>query len=258
MNEYLKALGLSKDEVVFASHIEDLARACENKNTPVFSQFLDLRQQKIAKACVEGFGLEKSFFGGYADAERKMLGIFPDYVQECDREVLFPIAALCINHSRELSHRDFLGAFMSLGIKRELLGDILVSGTESFLLLNPRMCDYVTQNVQKVGNVGVKISRCELSDLNVSEQQVSEQTAIISSLRLDCVVAALSNKSRADAAKLVLGEKVSVNHQIANSTSKNVSQGDVLSIRSVGKFKICGVISQTKKGRLVLSYNKYI
>ncbi len=258
MNDYLKALHLTRDEVVFASHIEDLARACENKNTPTFSHFLDLRQQRIAKACVESLGLEKAFFGGFIDAERKMLGIFPDYVKECDREELFPIAALRINHSRPLSHRDFLGAFMSLQIKRELLGDILVSGEESFLLLHPRMCDYVTQNVQKVGNVGVKISRCELGDVKACEQQLMEQTAIVSSLRLDCVVAALSCKSRADASKLVLGEKVSVNHQIANSTSKNVSPGDVLSIRSVGKFKICTVVSQTKKGRLVLSYNKYI
>ena len=130
MNDYLLALHLTRDEVVFASHIEDLIGACESKNIPVFSQFLDLRQQNIAKACVESFGLQKSFFGGYADAERKMLGIFPDYVQDGDIEKSFPITALRISHSRKLSHRDFLGAFMSLGIKRELLGDILVSDTK--------------------------------------------------------------------------------------------------------------------------------
>lgn len=258
MNDYLLALHLTKDEAVFASHIEDLATACESKNIPVFSQFLDLRQQKIAKACVESLGLEKLLFGGYEDAERKMLGIFPDYVQPQDRQDVFPMAALRISHSRTLSHRDFLGAFMSLQIKRELLGDILVSDSESFLILNPRMCDYVIENVSKVGNVGVKISRCELSDVKVSEQQLLSQTAIVSSLRLDCVVAALANKSRADAAKLVLGEKVSVNHQITSAGAKNVEDGDVLSVRSVGKFKIGKVVSQTKKGRYVLSYNKYI
>lgn len=258
MNDYLLALHLTRDEVVFASHIEDLARACESKNIPVFSQFLDLRQQKIAKACVESFGLKKAFFGGYADAERKMLGVFPDYVQSDDIEDGFPITALRISHSRTLSHRDFLGAFMSLGIKRELLGDILVSDSESFLILSLRMCDYVIQNVNKIGNVGVKISGCELGEIKIPQQQLSNQTAIVSSLRLDCIVAALSNKSRADASKLVLAEKVSVNHQTASSVSKNVTEGDVLSIRSVGKFKIGAVVSQTKKGRYVLSYNKYI
>ncbi len=257
MNDYLLGLHLSKEEQFFASHIEDLAYESLRKNIAVFSQFLDLRQQKIAKAAVDPIAPGSfMFFGGTEDAERKILGIFPDYVYDKIGE--YPISVLRILHSRPLTHRDFLGAFMSLGIKRELLGDILVGECETYFFLQPSLVSFVTDNIEKIGNVGVKIESCNFSDIKLTEQRFSDETAIISSLRLDCVVAAVADKSRNDVSKLILGEKVNVNHEIVSSCSKSVCEGDVISVRSVGKFKIGNVVTQTKKGRLVLSYKKYI
>lgn len=257
MNEYLLGLHLSKDEQFFASHIEDLVYECMRKNVSVFSQFLDLRQQKIAKAAADPiYSGNFEFFGGVDDAERKILGVFPDYVY--DRIGEFPISVLKISHARPLTHRDFLGAFMSLGIKREFLGDILVGEKETYLLLQPSLSGFVIENVEKIGNVGVKIEPCDFTDIKLIEQRFSDETAIVSSLRLDCVVAAIADKSRNDASKFILGEKVNVNHEIVSSCSKSICEGDVISVRSVGKFKIGKVVTQTKKGRLVLSYKKYI
>ncbi|MEE1279656.1 MAG: hypothetical protein UHH95_02355, partial [Oscillospiraceae bacterium] len=92
----------------------------------------------------------------------------------------------------------------------------------------------------------------------ISNERFEENSVIISSMRLDCVVAALTGKSRADSAKLVTSERVSVNHEIITSCSKTLYDSDVLSIRSFGKFIIGSCVSKTKKGRLVLLYKKYI
>jgi len=168
------------------------------------------------------------------------------------------IAYLEITHPRELSHRDFLGSLMSLGIKRELIGDILVGQNKSYIVVQKSFCEHIIDSLTKIGNVGVVIKECSKDSVVLLENRFEECRAIVSSLRIDCVVAALCNKSRAESAKLVEGERVNVNHEIITSCSKNIDMDDIVSVRSFGKFKIGKCISTTKKGRLVLSYKKYI
>lgn len=257
MNESLRQLNLSREEEIFASHIEDLILICDRKNVPKCSGFLDLRQQKIAQY-VAGSAKAESFvfYGGFENAERKMFGVFPGYVN--DKFSQFPIDFIEISHSRTLTHRDFLGSLMSLGIKREIIGDIVVGEDKSFVVLQSNMSSHVIDNLSKIGNVGVKLRPCSLEELGSTQNKFEEDSVIVSSMRLDCVVAALSSKSRADSAKLVLSERVSVNHETVSSVSKCVSEGDTISIRSVGKFVIGQCSAKTKKGRLVLCYKKYI
>jgi len=257
MIEHLKQLNLSRDEEMLSSRIEDIFSICDRKSISKFVGFLDLRQQKIAEltACAinpSGYML----YGGLKNAERKMFGVFPDYVY--DRQMEFPIAYLEITHPRELSHRDFLGSLMSLGIKRELIGDILVGQNKSYIVVQKSFCEHIIDSLTKIGNVGVVIKECSKDSVVLLENRFEECRAIVSSLRIDCVVAALCNKSRAESAKLVEGERVNVNHEIITSCSKNIDMDDIVSVRSFGKFKIGKCISTTKKGRLVLSYKKYI
>lgn len=257
MNESLRQLNLSREEEIFASHIEDLVSLCDRKNIPKFSGFLDLRQQKIAQFAASFVGADSlAFYGGFENAERKMFGVFPGYV--IDKFSLFPIDFIEILHSRPLTHRDFLGSLMSLGIKREVVGDIIVGEDKSFVALQNNMSAHIIDNVSKIGNVGVKLRLCSADELGSTQNKFEEDTVIVSSMRLDCVVAALSSKSRADSAKLVLSERVNVNHEIVTSVSKCVSNGDTISIRSFGKFVIGQCNAKTKKGRLVLCYKKYI
>ena len=257
MNDKLCQLHLTKEEAVFAARVEDCCVLCDKKSVPRFTGFLDLRQQKIADFTASGISPAAfSFFGGYDGAERKMFGVFPDYIIE--RQAEFPIGYLCVAHSRPLSHRDFLGALMSLGIKREVVGDIMVGEDKSFLILQKSLCMHIIENITKIGNVGVRITSCTAAQLSSSEKRFEEKSVIVSSMRLDCVVAAVTGKSRADAAKLVSSERVSVNHEIITSCSKNIAENDVLSIRSFGKFIIGFCETKTKKGRFVLLYKKYI
>ena len=250
MIEHLKQLNLSRDEEILSSRIEDAFSFSERKRISKFIGFLDLRQQKIAE--ITACAIDPSafvFYGGFENAERKMFGVFPDYIQ--DRSAEF-------SHANELSHRDFLGSLMSLGIKRDIVGDILVGEKISYIVVQSSFAKHIIDSVKKIGNVGVKIRECNENEVVVSKNRFEEQKAIVTSLRLDCVVAALCNKSRAEASKFVTSERVFVNHEIISSCSKNIDENDVISVRSVGKFKIGRCISTTKKGRLVLSYKKYI
>ena len=257
MNDCLSQLHLSREEAVFAAKIEDCCNLCEKNNIPKFSGFLDLRQQKIAMFSASGISPDSfTMYGGYDGAERKMFGVFPDYITE--RIAQFPIIYLCVLHKRPLTHRDFLGSLMSLGIKRDIIGDIIVGEDKSYLVIQASMRDHIIDNISKIGNVGVKIAECSGDDLVFSQERFEENTVIVSSMRLDCVVAALTGKSRADSAKFVNSERVCVNHETITSCSKNVNCDDVLSIRSFGKFIIGSCESKTKKGRLVLQYKKYI
>ena len=257
MNDYICQLNLGRDEAIFAARIEDYCRFCDKNNVEKFSGFLDLRQQKIAEGVAAAILPGSfSFYGGIDGAERKMFGVFPDYVIEREKE--YPISFLKVYHNRPLTHRDFLGSILSLGIKREIVGDIIVSEKESHIIIQRSMADYIIDNISKIGNVGVKIEITDGNGLTVSDNRYEENSVIVSSMRLDCVVAALISKSRSDSAKLVDSERVSVNHEIITSCSKNVCDGDVISIRSFGKFVIGSCASKTKKGRLVLHYKKYI
>ncbi len=257
MSDCLSQLHLSREETVFAAKIEDCCHLCERNNIPKFSGFLDLRQQKIAMFVSLGISPDSfTMFGGYDGAERKMFGVFPDYVSERNSE--FPIAYLCVLHKRPLTHRDFLGSLMSLGIKREIIGDIIVGEKKSYLIVQSSMCDHIIDSISKIGNVGVNITECSGEEIVFSQERFEENTVIVSSMRLDCVVAALTGKSRADSAKLVASERVMVNHETITSCSKNINCDDVLSIRSFGKFIIGSCKSRTKKGRLVLQYKKFI
>ena len=257
MNNALKGLGLSKEETVFAARVEELCRLCDRNNVSKLSGFLDLRQQKISEYTACGISPDAfSFYGGYEGAERKMFGVFPDYIQ--DRLAEFPISFIKISHPRPLTHRDFLGGLMSLGIKREIIGDILVGEENSFIILQTSMCDYVLDNVSKIGNVGVTLTLCNADEVVLSENRFEEKNVIVSSMRLDCVVSAFVNKSRSESEKLISSERVVVNNETITSCCKNVSEGDVISIRSFGKYIVGPIGSKTKKGRLVLSYKKYI
>lgn len=257
MNNALRELSLSKEEAIFAARIEDLCRLCDRNNIPKFTGFLDLRQQKISEYAASGFLPNSfSFYGGFDGAQRKMFGVFPDYIQ--DRNAEFPLCFVKISHSRPLTHRDFLGSLMSLGVKREIVGDILVGEDKSFIIIQSSMCDYVLDNVVKIGNVGVKLSICNSDEIVFSENRFEDRSEIVTSMRIDCVVSAFTNKSRSESEKLISSERVVVNDAIVSSCSKNVYEGDIISIRSFGKYIVGPVISKTKKGRLKLSYKKYI
>lgn len=243
---------------MFSDRVEDLFSIAETRSIPKFSPFLDERQQALARQVAAKSRGNYLFYSGHpGEGDRLMLGVFPDYC-EPDGE-LFPIVPITVHYRRQdtLSHRDFLGALMGLMIKREAIGDILVGEGLGVLFVTEPVAGVVLDELLKVGSCGVSCQRGLPEELP-SAHQYQSMGGTVSSLRLDCVVALVTNLSREKASQLIRSGQVSKNAQPMDSISKEVEEGDKLSIRGYGKFLIGPAGAVTKKGRIHLECKKYI
>lgn len=239
-----------KDEL-FCSKIDDAITLSITRQKPYFLSFMSERKQAVALKYLKQIGYDNYlFYGGYPDSERKMLGFF---FYDADKS-LFPISAIEFKFRQcdNLVHRDFLGALMSLGVEREIVGDILVENGRCVTFVKSEMKDYISSQISKVGNVGVKISEAKLDSLPAG-RGVEERFYTVSSLRLDNIVAAVANLSREKTRTVILSGDVCVNYFEATNVSLNLKEKDVFSIRGIGKFVLNGVLGTSKKGRLKIS-----
>lgn len=250
---------LSDEDKILASHIQDMTGICEKSRKPRFSAFLDERQIIIAEAVLNSLHWESyRLFGGYEEASRKVLGVFPAYYEAEEGSGEFPITALTFRYreSDKLTHRDFLGAFMATQIKREMLGDIIVSDGRTTAFVYETVSHTLMSEISKVGSVGVKVSEDSEPELNIS-QSFTERNGTVSSLRLDSIVGMAAGISRGKAVSLIKGGYVSVMYVTEESPSFMLSEGDVFSVRGTGKFLLFSVNGTTKKDRIHITIKKY-
>lgn len=196
------------------------------------------------------------FWGGYEEAERKLLGLFPDYLEP--EASAFPLSPLTFLFREEdsLSHRDFLGSFMALGVERSVLGDILVGKGKCVAFVRREMEEYFLQNLRKIGRVGVRVFAGTDGPLPL-EREFQELSGVIASPRLDCMTAFLCRSGREKAAGMITAGLVMRNHREVLSVSERVEEGDLLSIRRYGKVIIDKLGPLTSKGRLSVQCRKY-
>lgn len=244
----------SNTEKFFYAKLDDGITLCERRHKPYFFSFLTEREQMLAERYMVSLGFCRyAFFGGYAGAERQMLGIFSN-----EEEEAFPLCALelTFRKSDKLTHRDFLGALMSLGIERETIGDILVEDGRCIIFVKEEIASFIRSQLFKVGNAGIKISDADTGFLPKG-RGCDERLCTVSSLRLDAVVAAATGVSREKAKQLVVSGSVSHNYEPCQNISRLTAEKDVLTIRGKGKYVINGVQGETKKHRIKLSMIHY-
>lgn len=213
---------------------------------PVFSDFLNLEEQSV---------LAKSYlpcvlYGGYEGAERVVAG-FGDNVCEQD----FPIRCVEIKpvnkkFADKLSHRDFLGGLMNLGIKRELLGDIIIFENSAYLFCLDKISNYIKDNLSRVRHTTVEVNEVDTPPVKAVEPKGAEEM-VIASLRVDVAVCQVYNLSRNECAKLFETDKVFINSRKLESRSYQLKEGDTVSVRGYGRFQFLSVVRKTKKDRLV-------
>ncbi len=240
---------------LLVARIEDTADICEKTQKPKFLGFLSREQSVLAQKTLAVKNVRYSLFGGYDDAERVVFGCFPDWAEELD----FPITAVTFSYRRldKLSHRDFLGSLMGLGITRESVGDILIEDGRAVVFLFTDISDYVLKQIQKIGRIGVK-AEMGFSLPLPQRNKLMECSSTVASERLDCIVAAICNISRSEAALKISEGLVTVNSVVCEKVTKSIESGDILSVRGKGKFIIDAVDDRTRKNRIVLKYKKYI
>lgn len=245
-----------QDDKLFAAKIKDLFEIAYSKSIVRFSSFLDDESQFKAKEIGRSYPLSTMLFGGYPQAERKILGVFPDYAQP--EESVFPIRAVTAVYSQavKLTHRDFLGALMNLGIKRESVGDIVVGeGKTVFLLCEPVLA-FVLSEFKRVGRAAVELYD-DQPDVIERTQEFEQISGSVASLRLDCVLSLALKCPRESSSCIIKSGDVSVNYSSRLQRSFVMKENDIFTVRGYGKFILSSVDGNTRKNRLRITIKKY-
>ncbi len=247
------------DKKLIQARVDDLFDMCLRRGTAVFSSFLDGGGAAVIE---KNFHISRSenamLFGGYDGAERKMLGVFPEW-EEKNRGA-FPIAVIRFDvpKFRALTHRDYLGVLMSLGIDRSKIGDILTDETGAYVIAESGITEYILNNINKIANAGVKGRVIAAADFVPPEPKTEKKQCVAASERLDAVIAAVYGISRAQSERLVKDGAVKVNHLETVGGSVSLKEGDLVSVRGKGRFVFQSADGATMKGRLHITVLKYI
>lgn len=249
--------GTNEEEV--ALHLIGIVEAVNKNRKYRLSNFLDPLGQEIAEIIKNHYpDIKLDFSGGFIGAERQV-AIFchEDFLGEAIKNISCVKITWNDKFNRP-THRDILGAIMGLGIKREMIGDILISLGQSKILCLDTMADFLINNLTKVGSTQVSCEKDTLDSIMPKEEKIKEITSTVASLRLDSVAATGYGTSRSKMSTLIGQDKVKVNWQSAKSSSQNIKLGDMISIRGRGRLEVAEVRGTTKKGRYVIVLKRYI
>ncbi len=256
--ELLDRISTTSDERLLLGRIWDKWEQCQKRNVPSVTGFLSPQEQAIAQRLLSAMGVMSGFlfWGGYDEAERRQLHFLPDW-QEGEEDSIHLLRCRFYEEGA-LSHRDFLGSLMGLGLTREKIGDILVMENSADVLVSDSVADFLLTNWSSAGRIKIKVTRQDLHHLHIPQQNTKEIRDTVPSLRLDCIVAAGFSTSRVKAAEAITAGRVQINWTTCQKSDAVVTEGDVLSVRGLGKCRLNRVGNTTKKGRVFVTLQRYI
>ncbi len=242
------------------SRFKELANRSYNNNQYTFTSFLSMAdlsefyeiERELAFACPK-------VFGGCEIAERKMVRFGRE--EDMGYDEPFPIVAIVIRplmskFSDDLNHRDFLGALMNLGIKRETLGDIFVRNNQACLFCQESMSEYITENLTRIRHTSVS-AKVEENVQDITAPVLEEKIIQVASERIDAVVAKVFNLSRQDSLEMFPKNLIFLNGRLCTENAKTLREKDVISVRGFGKFSFEEALGLSKKGKTNCKVNIY-
>ncbi len=256
------------EKEILLSHSRDL-KMRSSENSMITSTAFLTPEERSTLAQIERENnkyVNTFYFGGYEDAERTVAIFVPIFFEFEDVGSFFsenpdenPLALIRLTKDRftKMTHRDYLGALMSLGIKRELMGDIIVDEGGAYVFVLKSIGEYICENLKKAARGSVKCEVIPFSELCLSEDNGKVEFASVSSLRLDSVIAAAFNLSRKSASEYITKGLVYVGGVQNFKSDFSLKEKDKLVIRGKGKSVINKIIGETKKGRIHLEIKRY-
>lgn len=253
---------MTKDELITA-RIEDKISQCRDGFYITSTGLLDTHEQALAIAASRhAAGVRTFMYGGYDDAERRMLVCVPkdlpisdeDAVEGLLRVLRVKLPAI----SRELSHRDYLGSLLGLGIERRLTGDILVRDKGADIIIVPGIEDFLLEELHRIGSVEVKTEAADVGDLIVPEGRFEYVKDSLSSVRLDSVVSSAFRISRGKAAEAIRKGLVSVDHAECLKPDAVVREGSSIVMKGKGKAILEETGGESRKGRIRIVLKRFI
>lgn len=240
------------DEQTFIDKVLSWKEKVEQTYQYQLSDFLDPREQQIVKSVIgtanEQFQLV--LFGGGDEVERKRIIIAPFYEDIDNKD--FHLVLLQASYRRKfnaLTHRDIMGAFLSLGIDRKKLGDIVVSDEAFQIIVAAEIAPYIIANLTKIKNASIQLREIALSEKIAKELEWEETLQTVSSMRLDVVLKEIYRLSRKSAAQFIQKKAVKVNYKVVEDQAFQLMEGDLLSVRGKGRSKLVQIHGRTKKDK---------
>lgn len=249
------------EEHPFVDRVLDWLHNVSERHSYRLTDFLDPRQCEILLALSRRFDdIHVRLYGGYEGAERKRAAIAPSYRPIEDEDLQITALEMVSDDHRfsELDHRDVLGALIGLGIKRDKIGDIHLHPDVCHVLLCEEMSDFVRLHLHQVHRIKVSTQTLAPERLRVIEPRLDERVITVSSMRLDAIVSDLIRVSRAKALPMIRSGQCRVNWRLEEDPSSLLEEGDVLSIRGHGRFKVLAVEGTTRKGNIRVKIGKFV
>ena len=242
------------------NRFHDLADRSFSQGVFTFTGFLGLSEQDIfwkeePNLKYAGYSL----YGGCDGADRVVVRFGNS--DELGYEVPFPIVCphikpLMQKFADELSHRDFLGALMNLGIDRSTVGDIKVGEKQAYLFCLDSIAEFICDNLEQIKHTHVKCSVVAKFD-ELPEEEPETLNIQVQSLRVDAVLAKVYNMSREKSLELFRAGKVYVNGRLCENNSRLLKPGETVNARGFGKFTLKGEARETRKGKMAVEAAVY-
>ncbi len=257
----LKSVPEGEERLLFAKAL-DQAQASMKRRQPMFTDFMDRGKCIRFAERLQGIReLRVTLYGGAEDCERQMMG-FSLKEEEIMPED-FPIQIIKIRRKSkkfgqsDLSHRDYLGSILGLGIDRSKVGDILVSEDMAVCFVAEEIAPYICVSLEQVSKTAVVAEEAEKADA-IPRRQTEIRRITVASMRLDAVAGEAFHLARGKVQALIGAEKAAVNWNIVINVSHQLKEGDLVSLRGFGRFRLGAVGGKTKKDRIGLEIEKYI
>ena len=262
-------MNVTEDIARLWARLDDLRRAA-NRGELGVSEFFTPKELHYAEAYLGKSKASFLTFGGYADAERRKIYVLPDYMDGVsdvsgleDYGHDNSVGAVSVRTAgyKKLSHRDYLGSVLGLGLERSVIGDILVygdDGASAVIFCNKALVPFLAQQLVWVAREKVRCTALELSQVEIPERRFADVNDTVASPRTDCIVGALCSLSREKAREAVVSGLVEVDFEPEERPDRALSAPCLVSVRGYGRFRILSVEDKTKKGRYRLVAQKFL
>ena len=263
--DLLKDYRKQEDKICLAQ-ILDKIELMQTRGKIEYTDFLDMYQISLVENFLKKIKFENyKIYGGYDDAERKILIVYPekydDNMLEKNYSKLLKVVRVTLDEEEKgkYSHRNYLGGIVKLDLRREKVGDILVDNDGADIIVVEDFSEILKKELPSLKRFeNSKVEKFELKDLRKKEIRIEDVKIIVPSLRLDNIVSDLARTSRSKAAQIIAQERVFVNGQNETKLSKQIKLNDVITIRGKGRFVIKEFDGTTRSGRTVIVVEKYV
>lgn len=256
----IEKIARTQDDKRLLAKVWDKISAGLRKNILANTCFLSPRELEMTRYL---FGdLQGLYaFGGYPDAERKMLVYLPDYLDEATlTEDDGPLVCLRASffEGDTPSHRDFLGALMGAGIGRETVGDICVGSGYCDFFVTAEISGYILQNFTSAGRTKLRLKQIPLTQVQIPDPEVVEIRDTLASVRLDSVISSGFRIGRSLAVQHITAGRTAIDGLPCDKPDRAVPEGAKVSVRGLGKIKLKTISGPTKKGRISVVIDRYV